>query len=208
MDETLTAQPDAPALEMPGAFGAPAPEGAELVATTEQREEAHSEPVLLGLEAESWVYISVTIFFVLAVVLGKVPARIAGALDERIAGVRKQLDDAKALRGEAEALLNDAKVRADAAARDAAAMVARAEAEAAELVKAGEKAAAETIARRTAAAEAKISAAERSAEAELKAQVARQVTTAAAVLIADKADKAMHDRLTEDAIAGLERRLH
>jgi F-type H+-transporting ATPase subunit b len=38
--------------------------------------------------------------------------------------------------------------------------------------------------------------------------MARQVTTAAAALIADKADKAMHDRLTDEAIAGLERRLH
>jgi F-type H+-transporting ATPase subunit b len=208
MDETVTEQPEAPALDMPGAFGAAPLEGGELVATTEQRDEAHDEPVLLGLEAETWVYISVTIFFVLAVVLGKLPARIAGALDERIAAVRKQLDEAKALRAEAEALLNDAKVRADAAAKDAAAMVARAEAEAAELVKAGEKAAAETIARRTAAAEAKIAAAERSAEAELKAQMARQVTTAAAALIAGKADKAMHDRLTDEAIAGLERQLH
>lgn len=208
MDETVMSEPEAPALDMPGAFGMAPPEGAELLATTVQQDVAHDEPVLLGLEAETWVYISVTIFFVLAVVLGKGPARIAGALDERIAGVRRQLDEAKALRAEAEALLNDAKVRADAAAKDAAAMVARAETEAAELLKAGEKAAAETIARRTAAAEAKIAAAERSAEAELKAQVARQVTTAAASLIADKADKAMHDRLTEEAIAGLERRLH
>jgi F-type H+-transporting ATPase subunit b len=148
MDETVTEQPEVPVVEMPGAFGAAPLEGAELVATTEQHGGAHEEPVLLGLEAESWVYISVTIFFVLAVVLGKVPARIAGALDERIAGVRKQLDEAKGLRAEAEALLNDAKARADAAAKDAAAMVARAETEAAELVKAGEKAAAETIARR------------------------------------------------------------
>jgi F-type H+-transporting ATPase subunit b len=87
-------------------------------------------------------------------------------------------------------------------------MVARAEAEAAELIRTSEKSAAETIARRTEAAEARIAATERSAEAELKAEVARRVTTAAATLIVTKGDRARHDRLTEDAIAGLDRRLH
>jgi F-type H+-transporting ATPase subunit b len=213
MDETLTAEPETSSVdmrpvEMPGAFGLAPAEGAELIEMTGVADEAHDEETLLGLEAETWVYVSVSIFFVLAIVLGKVPARIAGALDERIAGVRRQLDEAKGLRAEAEALLSDARERSDAAAKEAAAMVARAESEAAELLKASEAAAAETIARRTAAAEAKISAAERSAEAELRAQMAQQVTAAAAALIASKADKAMHDRLTEEAIAGLERRLH
>lgn len=168
----------------------------------------HAEATLLGLEAETYVYISVAIFFVLAIVLGKLPQRMAAGLDARIAGVKRQLDEARALRAEAEALLADARARSDAATKDAAAIVARAEAEAAELIKTSEKAAAETIARRTAAAEAKIAAAERSAEAELKGEVARRVTAAAGALIAEKADKAMHDRLTEDAIAGIERRLH
>lgn len=207
MDETVTTDPSAPPIKGPGAFGAAPEAGMEMVATTGQVEEVHLEPVLLGLAAETWVYISVSIFFILAVVIGKLPQRIAGALDERIAAVRRQLDEAKGLRAEAEALLSDAKVRADAATKDAAAMIARAEVEAADLIKTSEKAAADTIARRIAAAEAKIIAAERNAEAELKAQLARQVTAAAAALIADRADSAMHDRLTEDAIAGLDRRL-
>lgn len=208
MDETLTSEPEATGVEMPGAFGVPPAEGAELIEMTGTADEAHDEATLLGLEAETWVYVSVAIFFVLAVVIGKVPGRIAEALDARIAGVRRQLDEAKGLRAEAEALLADAKARADAATKEAAAMVARAETEAAELLKSSEAAAAETIARRTAAAEAKIAAAERSAEAELRAQLAQQVTAAAATLIASRADKAMHDRLTEESIAGLERRLH
>ncbi len=206
MDETVQNEPVAPSLEMPGAFGAPPLEGAELIASTE--EAPHSEAALLGLEAESWVYISVAIFFVLAIVVGKLPARIAAALDSRILAVRRQLDEARALRAEAEALLADARARSDAATKDAAAMVARAEAEAAEVLRTSEQAAAETIARRTAAAEARIAASERSAESELKAEVARRVTAAAATLIATKGDRTMQDRLTEDAIAGLDRRLH
>lgn len=208
MDEALASDPAAATAGASGTIVGAQADGVVLTEMTGQVEQPHSEPVLLGLEAETWVYISVSIFFILAVVIGKLPQRIASALDDRIAGVRKQLDEAKALRAEAETLLAGAKARADEAASDAAAMIARAETEAADLVKASEKTAAETIARRMAAAEAKIAAAERSAETELKAQLARQVTNAAAALIADKADKSMHDRLTEDAISGLERRLH
>ncbi|KPF74362.1 hypothetical protein IP88_08150 [alpha proteobacterium AAP81b] len=163
----------------------------------------HAEATLLGVGAEGWVYVSLAIFLILAVAVGKLPARIAGALDARIAGVRRQLDEARAIRAEAETLLADARARQQAAQADAAAIVARAHSEAAELTAASEKAAAETIARRTAAAEAKIAAAERAAEAELRAELARQVTGAAASLIAGKADAAMQARLTDEAIAAL-----
>ncbi|MBC7521068.1 MAG: hypothetical protein H7268_08260 [Sandarakinorhabdus sp.] len=170
--------------------------------------EHHEEATLLGLGAETWVYVSVAIFILLAIFVGKVPALIAKALDDRIAGVKRQLDEAKAIRAEAEALLADANLRRDAATRDAEAIVARARAEAAELVSTSEKAATQTIVRRSAAAVAKIAAAERAAGAELRADVARRVTAAAATLIAANTDKKLGAKLTDDATAGLERRLH
>lgn len=168
----------------------------------------HAEPTLLGLGAEQWVYTGVAIFLVLAVLVFKAPALIARALDDRIAGVKKQLDEAAALRAEAEALLADAKAKTAAAEAEAAAIRARAEAEAEALVKASEAAASEAIARLTAAAESRIAAAERAAAAELKAEVAAQVTRAAAAIIAARADKELMTRLTDEAIAGLDRRLH
>lgn len=197
------AEPDSlAASEVAPVTGAP-------VAITEVPGEAHhEEATLLGQGAEFWVYVSMAIFFALAIIVGKLPARIAGALDARISAVKRQLEEAKAVRMEAEALLADANRRRDAATKDAAAIVARAEAEAAELVAGSRKAAELTIERRTLAAEAKIAAAERAAEAELRADVARRVTAAAATLIAAKADPALQARLTDDAIAGLERRLH
>ncbi len=199
----------APAGGLPGAFGEPM-DGPGLIEMTgaDGHGGDHAEPTLLGLPAETWVYVSIAIFLVLAVVVGKLPQQIAAALDARIASVRRQLDEAKALRAEAEALLADAHARAEAAAKDAAAVIARAESEAATLIADREKAAQDTIARRTAAAEARIEAAERSAETALRADVARRVTAAAGALIAERADKAVQDRLTEDAIAGLDRRLH
>lgn len=168
----------------------------------------HAEPTLLGLGAEQWVYTGVAIFIVLAVVVGKVPSLIAKALDDRIASVKKQLDEAAALRGEAEALLAEAKAKTAAAEAEAAAIRARAEAEATALVTASEAAASDAITRRTAAAEARIAAAERAAVADLKADVARQVTEAAAAIIKAKADKDLMTRLTDEAITGLDRRLH
>ena len=54
----------------------------------------------------------------------------------------------------------------------------------------------------------RIAAAERTATAELKAEVAAQVTKAAAAIIAARADKDLQTRLTDEAIAGLDRRLH
>lgn len=170
--------------------------------------EAHAEETLLGQGGEFFVYVSVTIFIVLAVWLGKLPARITGALDDRIAGVKRQLDEAAALRAEAEALLADARAKTAAAEAEAAAIRARAEIEAAAMVTASEAAASDAIARRTAAATARIAAAERTAAAELKADVARQVTQAAAAIIAARADKDLLSRLTDDAITGLDRRLH
>ena len=185
---------------------------AETVATTEASGEAHggehAEATLLGLGAESWVYVSVAIFIILAVVVGKLPQRIAAALDVRILGVRRQLDEAKAVRAEAEALLADANRRREAATKDAEAIVARAKSEAAELIAESQKAAELTIERRTVAAEAKIAAAERTAEAELRADVARRVTAAATALIVANADQALQTKLADDAIAGLDRRLH
>lgn len=168
----------------------------------------HAEPMLLGIGAEGWVYTGVAIFIVLAVVIGKAPSIIAKALDDRIAGVKKQLDEAAALRAEAEALLAGAQSAKAAAESDAAAIRARAQIEAADLIKASEAAASDAIARRTAAAQSRIAAAERSATAELKAEVAAQVTKAAAAIITARADKELQTRLTDEAIAGLDRRLH
>ncbi len=167
----------------------------------------HAEPDFLH-NPETWVYLSITVFLLLAVFVAKAPQLIAKALDDRIAAVRRQLDEAKAIRAEAEALLKGAQASRDAATKDAEAIIARAHSEANELVAETENAARLTIERRTAAATAKIAAAERAAEGDLRAEVARRVTAAAAALIAAKADAGVQAKLADDAIAGLERRLH
>jgi F-type H+-transporting ATPase subunit b len=154
-----------------------------------------AEATLLGLGPEGWVYVGLTIFFLLAIFVAKAPNKIVEALDARIAETVKELDEARALRAEAEALLADAKAKQAQGTKDAEAIVAQAKVEAAEMVSALEASTTELIGRRKKMAEDKIAAAERSAIAELRMQAAAAATAAAANLIAQthgaEADKAM-----------------
>ena len=167
----------------------------------------HSEegPTLLGLGAEGWVYVGLTIFLLLAVIVGKAPKRIADILDQRIADTRRQLDEAKAIRAEAERLLADAKARHQASAGDAQAILAHAEEEARQLIGKAETDSAELVRRRGQMAEDKIAAAERGAIAEVRARAATAAADAARSIIAEQhgagADRALVDR----TIAGLGR---
>ncbi len=164
-----------------------------------------AEPVLLGLEAETWVYISVAIFLLLAVFVGKLPKRIVDALDARIADAKRALEEAKAVRAEAEALLAGAKRQQAAAASDAKAIIDRAHTEAAQLLADAQAGAEATIARRTRMAEDKIAAAQRGAEAGLRAQAVELATAQARAALAAQADAGVQARLADAAIADLAR---
>lgn len=179
--------------------------GGNTVALTEADGGHHNEATLLGLGAEGWVYVGLTIFILLAIFVGKAPKKITDTLDARIAETRRELDEAKRLRAEAEALLNEAKARNAASAGDAAAILAHAEAEACALLAKAEMDLTDLVARRQKMAEDKIAAAERGAIAEVRATAADAAARAAGTIIAQRhgadADKALVDR----TIAGLGR---
>ena len=160
---------------------------------------------VLGLNAEGWVYVSLTIFLIGLFWFGRAHHRVRDALDARIADTRRELDEAARLRAEAEALLAEAKKRNAASAGDAQAIVAPAEQEAAALLAKAEADADELMRRRAAMAEDKIAAAERQAVADVRAHAAEAAAAAAGEIIATqhgaKADKALVDR----TIAGLGR---
>jgi F-type H+-transporting ATPase subunit b len=166
-------------------------------------EAVEHQPVLLGLDAEGWVYVGLTIFLLIAIFVGKAPKRITDALDQRIADTRRELDEAKALRTEAEALLAEAKSKRAAAEQDAGAIVAQAEEEAAGLVAKAEADAGLLIERRARMAEDKIAAAERAAVAEVRARAASAAAAAAASLISEGHDAAADKALVDQAIGSL-----
>jgi F-type H+-transporting ATPase subunit b len=175
------------------------------VALTEADGTQGEGPLLLGLGAEGWVYVGLTLFLLLAIFVGKAPKRVTDILDERIAETKRQLDEAARLRSEAEALLVAAQARNAASAGDAAAIVAHAEEEARGLLEKAEADTRDLIERRRKMADDKIAAAERGAVAEIRAVAADAAAKAAAAIIAQQhgavADKAIVDK----TIAGLGR---
>ena len=162
----------------------------------------HAAPSAFGLAAPAVVALAMVIVLII-LAWKKVPAAIGRSLDAKIAAIRAQLDEAKSLREEAEALKAEYEAKAKAADADAAAMVERAHAEAQGIIaKAGQDAEA-LVARRQAMAESKIAAEERAAIDELRATTARAAAAAAAKLIAERNDEASDARLVDQAIAGL-----
>jgi F-type H+-transporting ATPase subunit b len=133
----------------------------------------------------------------------RVPSMITKALDSKIAGIRSQLDQASALRKEAEALKAEYESKAKQAGEDIAAMRVNAAREADEIVANAKVAAEALIVRRTAMAETKIAAAELSAIADVRAAAANAAATAAAHLIASGHSAAADKALVDSAIAGL-----
>jgi len=166
--------------------------------------ELHAEPSALGITAAGWVALSMLV--VIAIMLWKkVPAIVAKALDARIATIRSQLDEATRLRGEAEAMLADAKARSAASAGDAASIIAHAEEEAKLLLSKAEADAKELVERRRKMADDKIAAAERAAIAEVRATAADAAAKAAAAIIAEQHGAAADKALVDKTIAGLGR---
>lgn len=174
-------------------------------ATTEAHGGGEHGPTLLGLSAEGWVYVGVSIFFVVAFVFAKAHRTLLAGLDARIADARRILDEAAAVRAEAEALLVGAKAQSDASAGDAKHIIANAEAEAAALLVKAQADTKDLVARRTRMAEDRIGAAERTAIADVRAKAAQLSTTAAAHLIASGHSASADKALVDNAIAGLNR---
>jgi F-type H+-transporting ATPase subunit b len=133
----------------------------------------------------------------------KVPAMIAGALDSQIAGIRAQLDQATALRAEAEAIKAEYEAKAKQAAIDAEAMKVAAEEEAKAIVSRAKSDATALIGRRAQAAEDKIAAAERAAIADVRKTAATAAAAAAAQLISAHHDAKADAALIDQSIASL-----
>lgn len=161
------------------------------------------EPKLLGLDAEGWVYVGLTIFLLLAVFVAQAPKKITDALDARIADTRKALDEAQAIRVEAEKLLAVAKAKTVAVADETAAILAQAESEASALVAEAEADVAALIGRRSQAAQDKIAAAERAAVSDVRARAAAAAASAARTLIVAGHSAAQDAPIVDDTIGAL-----
>lgn len=157
--------------------------------------------------AEFWVAVS---FFAFLGVLAyyKVPALIAKALDDRAAAIRKELDDARRLREEAQSLLNDYQQKHRNAALEAQAITQEARLEAEAYAKETRAALEESLERRTRQAEEKIARAEAQAVDEVRAAAVDTALAAAERLLREKASGAAGTALIDDSIRNLKGRLN
>ena len=160
------------------------------------------EPTALGLDAPAWVALAM-IVVIAVIVAKKVPSIIGAALDKQIAAIRTNLDEAKRLRAEAEALRAEYEGKAAAAATEAEQIRKHAVDESQEMLRKARIDADALIERRARMAEDKIGAAERAAVAEVRAKAATAAASAAAALIAERHDAASDKALVDRTIARL-----
>lgn len=147
------------------------------------------------------VFIGVLIYF-------KVPTLIAGLLDKRAAGIKADLDEARALHDEARTILASYERKQKDVQEQADRIVETAKREAmaaAEQAKADLKA---SIARRLAAAEDQIASAEAAAVREVRDSAVNIAVAAAGDLIASHMTATEKNGLIESAIGEVEAKLH
>ena len=148
-----------------------------------------------------WVAASFVIFIVL---FGKMAwSRATAMLDARGERIRAELDEARRLREEAEAMLAQATAEREAAIAEAAAMIERAQAEAQRLATAAGLEAEAAAKRRERMAMDRIAAAEASAVTEVRNAAAEIATTAVREIIVARHDAASDAVLIDNAVASL-----
>ncbi|WP_338276391.1 F0F1 ATP synthase subunit B [Roseicyclus marinus] len=148
------------------------------------------------------------LLFVAIIFYFNVPAMLGGMLDKRAEGIKADLDEARALREEAQSLLasyeRKSREVADLAERIVAQAKADAEAAAAQARADLEK----SIARRLAAAEDQIASAEDKAVRSVRNRAVEVAIAAAAETLAKSLGASQANGFIDDAIAQVERRLH
>lgn len=161
-----------------------------------------AEPTAWGMGAGSFVALAMIGVFLIMMWMGA-PRIVAGILDQRIDAIRKQLDEARSLRAEAEKLRDEYAKKAREADEEVAMLRKSAERQAEEIV---EKAKADAIAlieRHKVIAAEKIATAERSAVEELRAKVATAAAAAAQQLIAEQHGEAADRKLADQIIGNI-----
>ena len=158
-------------------------------------------------EAEFWV--AVGLFVLIAgLVWAKVPGMAAKALDARGLKIQAELDEALRLRQEAQALLEQIKLRREAAETLAAEMIANAEADAIRLRDEAAVRLDEQIKRRQLMAERKIANAETQAATEVKAAAAAPAAQLAEAVLAARLKDLKSDPLIDHAVEQIGDRFH
>ncbi|MFW2349190.1 hypothetical protein [Qipengyuania sp.] len=164
---------------------------------------SHAEPELFGLAPFQIVSVAMFVLLLIAFFGAKVHKTIAGGLDSKIAAIKEQLDEAKQLRAEAEALRREYADKIAGAEKDAEAMLINAQHEAEAILEKAEADSKAMVERRKRMAEDKIAAAEREAVEDVRNRAVNAATSASRKLIAEKHDADADKTLADKVIAGI-----
>ncbi len=134
--------------------------------------------------------------------------RVATMLDERSNSIKKELDDARALRQEALTLFSDYEKRLEDAEKEANILIAQAQADAQQIATEAQVSLRARLERRTRQGEEKIALAQTQLLQEVRRATINLAIEASANLIGDKMTQTQATKLVEDTIKGLSKNLH
>ena len=158
-------------------------------------------------QPDFWVGVSFVLFLVLLVYL-KVPGMVAKTLDERADAIQHELDEAKRLREEAQAVLADYERKKIEAQADAEKIIAQARREAEIYGEEARRKMQEQIERRSRLAEQKIVQAEAAAIKDVRAAAADLAIEAASRVLAAEVKGATASGLIDESIAAVRKQLN
>lgn len=161
-----------------------------------------------SLRNTNFVVLIAFLIFIGTLIYLKVPGMLTRQLDKRADGIRAELDEARALREEAQTVLASYERKQREVKDQAERIIAHAREEAALAAEAAKEDLKASIARRLAAAEEQIASAQASAVREVRDQAVKAAVGAASDVIAGSMTAAQAGKLIDAAIADVETKLH
>ena len=158
-------------------------------------------------EAETWVAVGFLIFIGILIYVG-VPKMLIGALDDRAKRVQADLDEARRLKEEAQALLAEYQAKQKQAETEAAGIIEGAKAEAERIATEAKAKMEDFVTRRTKMAETKIAQAEAQAVAEVRAAAAEAAVSAAERILSESVKGKVADDLIARGIGDVKAKLN
>lgn len=169
---------------------------------------AAGDKPFFSLKNTDFVVLIAFLIFVGVLLYFKVPSLVGGLLDKRAEGIQKDLDDARALREEAQSLLASYERKQKEVKEQADRIVANAKEEAEAAAVSAKEEIKASVARRLAGAEEQIASAQAAAVKEVKDQAVIVAVAAAKDTMAKQMDAAAANSLIDDAIGAVETKMH
>ena len=161
-----------------------------------------------SLANTNFVVLIAFLLFISVLLYLKVPSLLGGMLDKRAAGIKSELDEARAIREEAQTLLASYERKQKEVQGQADRIVAHAKEEAAEAAERAKEDLKVSIARRVKAAEDQIASAEASAVKEVRDRAVSVAVDVAKEVVAKQITAAQGNKLVDEAISDIEAKLH